>query len=221
MHKSRIVIALFAFLLVCTIQPASAKQNWPLTVKVMSTQNIADEHGAFHLSWGGGSGGSGWAHRVREHAFVEASDGNNYELQPQNMKDMLLPGSYQAKIEKRDMKICEPKDNGNCREVKFVILAASPTANAAKAVLQPISTQAVTSSNVTKATLSVDSTPTEADIEIDGAFVGNTPSMLSVDLGSHQIVVKKKGFTDWAKTLVVTAGTIHVRAELDQKATQQ
>ena len=27
---------------------------------------------------------------------------------------MLLPGTFQAKIEKRDMKVCEPKDNGNC-----------------------------------------------------------------------------------------------------------
>jgi hypothetical protein len=29
---------------------------------------------------------------------------------------------------KRDMKVCEPKDNGNCRDVKFKIVAAEPTA---------------------------------------------------------------------------------------------
>ena len=66
-----------------------------------------------------------------------------------------------------------------------------------------------------QATLVIDSTPSGADIEIDGAFVGNTPSTVSVAPGSHQIVVKKKGFADWTKTLNVTGGTVHVNAELD------
>ena len=64
--------------------------------------------------------------------------------------------------------------------------------------------------------LSVDSSPTGADIEIDGAFVGDTPSTVTVASGSHQIAVKKKGFTDWNKTLNVTGGTIHLNAELEQ-----
>jgi hypothetical protein len=41
--------------------------------------------------------------------MAEASDGNTYDLVPENPKDMLLPGTFQAKIEKRDMKVCEPK----------------------------------------------------------------------------------------------------------------
>ena len=28
------------------------------------------------------------------------------------------------------MKVCEPKDNGKCRDVKFKIVAAEPTADA-------------------------------------------------------------------------------------------
>jgi len=69
-----------------------------------------------------------------------------------------------------------------------------------------------------QAALSIDSTPTGADVEIDGAFVGNTPSSVSVPVGSHQIVVKKKGFSDWTKTLNVTGGSIHLSAELEQAA---
>jgi len=57
-----------------------------------------------------------------------------------------------------------------------------------------------------QASLVIDSTPPGADIEIDGAFVGNTPSTVGVEPGSHQIAVKKKGFTDWSKTLSVTEG---------------
>jgi CRISPR/Cas system-associated exonuclease Cas4 (RecB family) len=63
--------------------------------------------------------------------------------------------------------------------------------------------------------LIIDSTPAGADIEIDGAFVGNTPSLVNVAAGSHDIAVKKKGFADWTKKLSVTGGSIHVSAELE------
>jgi hypothetical protein len=73
----------------------------------------------------------------------------------------------------------------------------------------------------TQASLTVDSTPAGADIEVDGAFVGNTPSTVSVAPGSRQITVKKKGFTDWTKTLNVTGGAIHLNAELEQEPPKQ
>lgn len=62
--------------------------------------------------------------------------------------------------------------------------------------------------------LIVSSTPPGADIEIDGAFVGNTPSTLTVSAGSHEIVVKKQGYTDWNRKLSVTAGSVHLDATL-------
>jgi hypothetical protein len=39
--------------------------------------------------------------------------------------------------------------------------------------------------------------------------------------GTHQIVIQAKGFTDWAKTLNVTGGTIHLNAELVQQPAKQ
>ena len=214
-------------LLTFSIQSMQARENWPLTVKVLSTKNIENEHGTFHLSWSGSNGGAGWVHRVAEHAFVEASDAISYELVPNNKKDMLLPGTYQAKIEKRDMKICEPKGNGNCREVKFLIVAAVPTVNAGDATPErgdsdpiplsaPHQLQSPSPVSAMQASVAIESLPAGADIEIDGAFVGNTPSTVSVTTGSHQITVKKKGFTDWAKTLNVTGGTVHLNAELEK-----
>ena len=71
-----------------------------------------------------------------------------------------------------------------------------------------------------QASLVIDSTPAGADVEIDGAFVGNTPSTVTVAPGSHHIAVKKKGFADWTKTLNVTGGTIHLNAELVQAPAQ-
>jgi hypothetical protein len=63
--------------------------------------------------------------------------------------------------------------------------------------------------------VSIDSTPAGADIEVDGAFVGNTPSTVNLAIGSHDIAVKKKGFADWTKKLNVTGGNIHLKAEME------
>jgi len=65
--------------------------------------------------------------------------------------------------------------------------------------------------------LSVSSTPEGADIELDGDFVGNTPSELSVTEGNHTIRVKKTGFTTWERMLRTSAGsTIRISAELEK-----
>lgn len=72
-----------------------------------------------------------------------------------------------------------------------------------------------------QASLAVDSTPPGADIEIDGAFAGNTPSTVTLTPGSHQIAVKKKGFADWIRTLNVTGGNIHLNAELEAQTQAQ
>lgn len=65
--------------------------------------------------------------KVAEHLTAEGSDGNTYELVPENPNAMLLPGTFIAKIQKRGMKVCEPKDNGKCRDMKFKIIAAQQT----------------------------------------------------------------------------------------------
>lgn len=78
---------------------------------------------------------------------------------------------------------------------------AAPTPSAAAGATQP--------------TLAIDSTPSGADIEIDGTFVGNTPSTVNAAAGSHEVVVKKKGFADWSRKLNVTGGSIHLSADLD------
>lgn len=80
----------------------------------------------------------------------------------------------------------------------------------------PSTTMAVsTSAPMSQAVLAIASTPVGADIEVDGNFVGNTPSSVNLTSGSHQVVVKKKGFVDWTKTLNVTGGTVNLNAELE------
>ena len=77
-----------------------------------------------------------------------------------------------------------------------------------------------TAAPATQASLVIESTPPGADIEIDGAFVGNTPSTVSVAPGAHEIAVKKKGFADWSRKLNVTGGSVHLSAELAEAPAQ-
>jgi hypothetical protein len=79
----------------------------------------------------------------------------------------------------------------------------------------------VASIAVAQVSISIDSVPQGADIEVDGGFVGSTPSTVTIALGSHQIAIKTKGFADWTKTLNITGGTVHLNAELEQEPTKK
>ncbi len=68
-----------------------------------------------------------------------------------------------------------------------------------------------------KTKLNIASTPPGADIEINGNFVGNTPSIIEVDPGTNEVKVTKKGFTLWSKTLIIKGGTITLNADLEAK----
>ncbi|HTF22844.1 MAG TPA: PEGA domain-containing protein [Candidatus Limnocylindria bacterium] len=71
----------------------------------------------------------------------------------------------------------------------------------------------------TTAKLSVASIPDGADIEVDGSFVGNTPSDIDVPAGEHTVTVKKSGFQTWEKKLKVSGGSnVHLKAEMEKSA---
>lgn len=65
------------------------------------------------------------------------------------------------------------------------------------------------------ASISVESSVPGADIEVDGNFVGSTPSKVDVTLGSHAITVKKKGYQSWTRTMNVSGSGAKVNAELE------
>jgi len=91
---------------------------------------------------------------------------------------------------------------------------------------QSVAQQSTTSSSNqsasgTSAKLQLDSHPAGADIEIDGSFVGNTPSEVQVAEGEHTISVKKAGFTNWERKMKVSSGSsIRLNAELEKVAGQ-
>jgi hypothetical protein len=63
-----------------------------------------------------------------------------------------------------------------------------------------------------KPQLTVTSEPTGAEIEIDGEFIGNTPTTVTAKEGSMTVNVRKAGFQLWHRTLKLNAGdkrTLH------------
>ncbi len=86
-----------------------------------------------------------------------------------------------------------------------------PAATAVPAVL----TSPASAANAA-ARFNIKSNPDAADIEIDGNFVGNTPSMVELLPGDHSVVIKKPGYKSWERKLKVVGGEVNLRAELEK-----
>ena len=65
------------------------------------------------------------------------------------------------------------------------------------------------------AKLSIASNPSAADIEVDGSYVGSTPSEIEVASGEHTLKVSKSGFKPWERKIKSTVGNVNVNAELE------
>ena len=83
----------------------------------------------------------------------------------------------------------------------------------------PASTAAIAAPTAPQqASIAIDSNPPGAEIEVDGAFVGNAPSTITVAPGTHEVSVKKKGFSTWTRKLTATGGSVRISAELEAES---
>ena len=90
---------------------------------------------------------------------------------------------------------------------------------AQKAQQQPaqlVTVSQTSTAPVAASQISVSSHPDGADIEVDGNFVGNTPSTIDVAPGQHTVVVKKRGYKDWSRTLKASGGTVNLSVEFEK-----
>jgi len=91
--------------------------------------------------------------------------------------------------------------------------AAPPSAQS------PAAQSAVKAENLSQADsdalIDITSSPIAADVELDGNFIGNTPSTIGVSPGDHTISVKKKGYKTWERKIKVSSGKVNVFAELE------
>jgi hypothetical protein len=96
--------------------------------------------------------------------------------------------------------------------------ATTPSPTLVSAVATPASPAAASSAPAASAQLSVASDPAGADIEIDGNFVGSTPSNVGVASGQHQISIKKSGFKTWERKMTISSGQVSLNASLEAEA---
>jgi hypothetical protein len=67
------------------------------------------------------------------------------------------------------------------------------------------------------ANVTVKSTPPGADINVDGKFMGSTPSTIQLSPGEHAVSVEKEGLRPWQRTMTVSAGgTLTIDATLEK-----
>jgi hypothetical protein len=63
--------------------------------------------------------------------------------------------------------------------------------------------------------IEIASTPPGSDIDIDGKFIGSTPSSVKLALGEHTIKLSKNGYTTWQRTMTTVAGSVRISPELE------
>lgn len=85
---------------------------------------------------------------------------------------------------------------------------------------QYITVNAVLTPVVQTGYLDVSSSPSGANVYIDGIYKGTAPLVVSVDAGSHSVRLEKPGYNTWYGTYSVSAGkTVQVAASLSASVT--
>jgi hypothetical protein len=94
----------------------------------------------------------------------------------------------------------------------------TPAASATSPAISP-GQSATPVANVERARVECFSDPSAADILIDGEFYGNTPSILKVPVGKHELEIQLSGYKTYSIPLTLEPGTgiRTIRASLEQK----
>jgi PEGA domain len=74
--------------------------------------------------------------------------------------------------------------------------------------------------NPEKVRCNFSSTPTGAEITVDGQYVGSTPSEISLPAGTHTVGFALPGFAEWKRELIVTSGSAPTISTVLQKIKQ-
>ncbi len=112
---------------------------------------------------------------------------------------------------------CDLKHHPDKAETASVIEPPSP------AGISEVNTAAHKPGNaaasLSETTAEISSDPLGADIEIDGSFVGSTPSSVGVARGEHTLRISKDGYKPWVRSLRSSTGSIKIAAVLDPTPT--
>ncbi len=66
--------------------------------------------------------------------------------------------------------------------------------------------------------IEIASNPPGTDIELDGKFIGSTPSSVKVASGEHTVKLTKNGYTTWERRVTALPGSMRISPELQPLA---
>jgi hypothetical protein len=135
--------------------------------------------------------------------------------------------SFDARRVKRALEVYYVDDRGKSRKQLYTLVEGdvktSPPATTVAVAAQPVPAAAAPrqSSAVPapvpppvaarevqgKVKCNFASTPSGAEITLDGKYVGSTPSEIGVSTGSHVVVFSLAGFAEWKRELSVSPGS--------------
>jgi len=84
--------------------------------------------------------------------------------------------------------------------------AAAPAASTQQTEPSPASENPQPEPTLQPASVIVKSTPPGCDINVDGKYMGSTPSTIQLIPGEHQVSIEKEAMTPWQRTMTVTPG---------------
>lgn len=143
----------------------------------------------------------------------------------------LQPGDRFVVTTQGNTMIVSAFKNGDQRKeqhIKYAIVEHTPIpSQAAPIQAVPVMSQQVPPSAITSkpssnyesagsGSVHISSTPSGAEIEIDGNFVGNTPSTITLSAGSHNVILTMRGYTVWQRQLVISGGAVNLTTTLEQ-----
>ncbi|MGD0165020.1 MAG: PEGA domain-containing protein [Candidatus Sulfotelmatobacter sp.] len=167
-------------------------------------------------------------------------------IESRNSRCTPLPkgATFDARKEKHGITVYYEDENGKARKQLYALVdadgKAGPPATATAVAAQPApvaaaprqsspvtapapparSVQEVPLEKVATVKCNFTSTPSGAEITVDGRYVGNTPSEIGVATGTHVVVLSLAGFAEWKRELTVAAGSGVVNVTADLQKTQ-
>ena len=80
------------------------------------------------------------------------------------------------------------------------------TAESAQPEPAPVADRSQAEPAMQLASVSVKSTPPGCDINVDGKYMGSTPSTIQLAPGEHQVSIEKEDLRPWQRAMTITAG---------------
>lgn len=93
------------------------------------------------------------------------------------------------------------------KEVSKELAQMPKEASSASLAMSPGKTARPAAEVSSVGTVNVSSTPQGAEIDVDGAFVGDSPADLKLPSGTHTVSVSERGYKTWTRKLVVFSGS--------------